>query len=438
LNITEKVFQKIVFVGKIVLEMKFKSLLSNYFTSIPKSISILNYRFYLVAHVAYNFAFTVHFLWLILFLILGVTPLFIFNIFSVGLFTCCIIINRKGHHMLTTVLGMSEVIVHQIYASYLIGAGSGYPLYILVVSLYPFIMPAWRFWVKILLFTLSIIGYLLIEIFIKSQPPIYVLESNLLYILNLTNILFAFVCLSIWGTYFNYAVYKTDEELQLQISKSDQLLLNILPYETAEELKNTGTTKAKDFNEVTVLFTDFQNFTSMSEQLSAQELVNEINYCYSAFDSIITKHSVEKIKTIGDSYMCAGGLPVANKTHAEDTVRAALEIRDFMLKEEQIRKEKGSSFFEVRIGCNTGSVVAGIVGNKKFAYDIWGDTVNIASRMESSGEAGKVNISGTTFEIVKDKFRCIHRGKIQAKNKGEIDMYFVEEPLEALVAHPIT
>ena len=225
---------------------------------------------------------------------------------------------------------------------------------------------------------------------------------------------------------FLIVVYRHRNKIAKEKKRSDELLLNILPAETAEELKNTGSAKAKDFEEVTVLFTDFKNFTAMSEKLSAQELVNEINYCYSAFDNIITKHGIEKIKTIGDSYMCAGGLPVANKTNAEETVRAAIEIRDFMLTEKQKRETQGKPFFEIRIGCNTGSVVAGIVGIKKFAYDIWGDTVNIASRMESSGEPGKVNISGSTYELVKDKFNCEHRGKIEAKNKGMIDMYFVE------------
>jgi len=165
----------------------------------------------------------------------------------------------------------------------------------------------------------------------------------------------------------------------------------------------------------------------MSEKLSAQELVNEINHCYSAFDNIVTKYGIEKIKTIGDAYMCAGGLPVANKTNAFDTVSAAIEMRDFINSEKQKRIEKGLPFFEIRIGCNTGPVVAGIVGIKKFAYDIWGDSVNIAARTESSGEPGKVNISDRTYELVKDKFRCIHRGKIEAKNKGVIDMYFVEK-----------
>ncbi|MBL7972316.1 MAG: tetratricopeptide repeat protein, partial [Prolixibacteraceae bacterium] len=226
---------------------------------------------------------------------------------------------------------------------------------------------------------------------------------------------------------FLLVVYRQRNKIAKEKKRSEELLLNILPSETAEELKKNGTTKAKDFEEVTVLFTDFKHFTMMSEQLTAQELVNEINFCYSNFDHIITKYGIEKIKTIGDSYMCAGGLPVANSNHAENTVRAALEIRDFIEKEKQKRQAENKPFFEIRIGCNTGPVVAGIVGIKKFAYDIWGDTVNIASRMESSGQPGKVNISGSTYQLVKDKFNCEYRGKIEAKNKGVIDMYFVEK-----------
>ncbi|MEI7801454.1 MAG: adenylate/guanylate cyclase domain-containing protein [Bacteroidota bacterium] len=207
---------------------------------------------------------------------------------------------------------------------------------------------------------------------------------------------------------------------------SDELLLNILPLEVAEELKAKGSADAKQFDDVTVMFTDFKNFTQISEKLSPTELVNEIHECFKAFDEIIAKHTIEKIKTIGDSYMCAGGLPVMNKTNAIDVVSAAMDIQNFMQQHSAQRFSEGKEVFEIRIGVHTGPVVAGIVGVKKFAYDIWGDTVNIASRMESSGEAGKVNISGRTYELVKDKFNCTHRGKIQAKNKGEIDMYFVE------------
>ena len=208
--------------------------------------------------------------------------------------------------------------------------------------------------------------------------------------------------------------------------RSDELLLNILPAETAEELKTHGRSEARHFEMVTVMFTDFKGFTQIAEQLSPQQLVDEIDHCFCQFDKIITKHNIEKIKTIGDAYMCASGLPVPTESHAVDMVNAALDIQAFMQKLGKERKAEGRPMFEVRIGIHSGPVIAGIVGTKKFQYDIWGDTVNIASRMESSGEAGKINISQTTYERIKHQFKCSHRGKVEAKNKGLVDMYFVE------------
>ncbi len=208
--------------------------------------------------------------------------------------------------------------------------------------------------------------------------------------------------------------------------RSDTLLLNILPAEVAEELKAKGTADAKLFDNVTVLFTDFKSFTTVSEQLSPQELVNELHACFKAFDEICTKYSIEKIKTIGDAYLAVCGLPLADEKHAENVVNAALEIREFMANR---GKELGAKTFEIRIGINSGSVVAGIVGVKKFAYDIWGDTVNTAARMEQNSEAGKINISETTYALVKNQFTCEFRGEIDAKNKGKLTMYFVEKKL---------
>jgi len=164
----------------------------------------------------------------------------------------------------------------------------------------------------------------------------------------------------------------------------------------------------------------------IAEQMTAVDLVSEIDYCFKEFDRIIEKHGIEKIKTIGDSYMAAGGIPLENNSHPVDVINAAMEIRDFIERHKEKSKLDSKPIFELRIGIHTGNVVAGIVGLNKFAYDIWGDTVNLASRMESSSETGKINISGATYELVKDHFSCTHRGKIQAKNKGEVDMYFVE------------
>ncbi|MBD0293639.1 MAG: adenylate/guanylate cyclase domain-containing protein [Flavisolibacter sp.] len=202
------------------------------------------------------------------------------------------------------------------------------------------------------------------------------------------------------------------------------LFLNILPADTADELKATGTAKAKYYQSVSVLFADFKGFTQMSERLPPAMLVSELNEVFTAFDRIIQKYEIEKIKTIGDAYMCAGGLPVPNNTHPKDVVNAALEMRDYIHQCNENRQD--DIVFEVRLGISTGPVISGIVGLKKFAYDIWGDTVNIAARMETCSEPGRINISGATYELIKDDFYCTYRGKINAKNKGEVDMYFVE------------
>lgn len=209
--------------------------------------------------------------------------------------------------------------------------------------------------------------------------------------------------------------------------RSEELLLNILPLELANELKAKGSAQARNYDQVTVLFTDFKDFTKISEKLSPKELVDEIDYCFRAFDDIVGKYNIEKIKTIGDAYLCAGGVPVADSHDPIKVVQASLDIQRFM---EQIRKDReGTSkpFFEIRIGIHTGPLVAGVVGSKKFAYDIWGDTVNTAARMEQNSEPGKVNISDATYQLVKSHFSCTYRGKLYAKNKGEIDMYFVDK-----------
>jgi len=210
-------------------------------------------------------------------------------------------------------------------------------------------------------------------------------------------------------------------------ARSEELLLNILPSEVAEELKAKGAADAVQIDQVTVLFTDFKGFTALSEKLSPRELVKDLNECFSGFDRITGKYGIEKIKTIGDAYMAAGGLPTPNTTHATDVVQAALEMCDFVAEGKARKIAAGLPFFEVRIGIHTGPVVAGIVGVKKFQYDIWGDTVNTASRMESSGEVGQVNISETTYDQVKvhQHFTFTPRGKVQAKGKGEMEMFFV-------------
>ncbi len=222
---------------------------------------------------------------------------------------------------------------------------------------------------------------------------------------------------------FTVVFYKQRNKIRKNKQRSDELLLNILPLDVAEELKIKGSTEAKYFEEVTVIFTDFKDFTHLSEQLSATELVELINEHFSQFDIIMQKYGIEKIKTIGDAYMAVGGLPVPNDTHARNVVLAAIEIQEYLYKK---NKEHHKVYFEARIGIHTGPVVAGVVGLKKFSYDVWGDTVNTASRIENSCEVGRINISETTYALLKDQFNFIYRGKIEAKGKGQIDMYYLD------------
>ncbi|MFZ1806911.1 MAG: adenylate/guanylate cyclase domain-containing protein, partial [Cyclobacteriaceae bacterium] len=232
------------------------------------------------------------------------------------------------------------------------------------------------------------------------------------------------ICLLAFGLYRRYLfIQKTKLIIEKEKNRSDELLLNILPKETANELKLNGKVAAKKFESVTVLFSDFKAFTQYAEHLSPELLVESVDYYFSRFDQIMEKYELEKIKTIGDAYMCAGGLPFTTHDHAIKMVHAAIEMAQFV---EEAKKENSSNQFEVRIGIHTGPVVAGVVGLKKFAYDIWGDTVNIAARMESSSESGRINISENTYQLVKETFECEYRGEIKAKNKGSLKMFYVK------------
>ncbi|MCF8451523.1 MAG: tetratricopeptide repeat protein [Taibaiella sp.] len=216
------------------------------------------------------------------------------------------------------------------------------------------------------------------------------------------------------------------EEIAKEKKRSDDLLLNILPEEVAEELKNSDAAEARYFSDVTVLFTDFVDFTATASRFTPKQLVSELHACFKAFDEIMEQYEIEKIKTVGDAYLAVCGLPVADTRHAENVVLAAIDICNFMKKRHE---ELGEDTFKIRVGINSGSVVAGIVGVKKFSYDIWGDTVNTAARMEQNSEAGSINISQSTYELVKDKFACKCRGEVHAKGKGMLRMYYVGERL---------
>ena len=207
--------------------------------------------------------------------------------------------------------------------------------------------------------------------------------------------------------------------------RAEKLLLNILPAPIAEELKKSEQVEPRHYEETTVLFTDFVGFTNYAESLHPKQLVAELDECFREFDKIATKHGLEKIKTIGDAYMAVAGIPTPYSDHANKAIHASIEIRDYIKTRSQTLNEEGKPFWDIRIGLNSGPLVAGVIGSHKFIYDVWGDTVNTASRMESAGLAGEINISATTYQKIRKQFHCENRGKIPVKGKEDQMMFRV-------------
>jgi adenylate cyclase len=254
-------------------------------------------------------------------------------------------------------------------------------------------------------------------------------KKNQRIIVISTIIALALILLLLLGVYQRYRfTSEASKIIDAEKKRSDSLLMNILPEETAAELKKNGKVQAKKFESVSVMFTDFKGFTHYASTLPPEKLVETIDHYFSKFDAIMGKYGLEKIKTVGDSYMCAGGLPFPTGDHAYKMVKAALEIAQFVQESKNYHDEYEVRL-DIRIGINTGPVVAGVVGTKKFAYDIWGDTVNIASRMESNSEPGRINISENTYELVKHAFDCESRGELHVKNRGIMKMYFVNHAI---------
>jgi len=215
------------------------------------------------------------------------------------------------------------------------------------------------------------------------------------------------------------------QALESEKTRSDKLLLNILPGSIAEELITNNEVEPRHYDSATIMFTDFVGFTRIAEASEPRTLINDLNQHFSAFDEIVAQHNLEKLKTIGHAYMCAGGLPEENRTHPADACRAALEIQDYMTRVNRQREKMRLAPWELRIGLHTGPVMAGVVGKMKFTYDIWGDAVNVAARVESNGEAGRIVLSESTYQHAKNQFDCEHRGLIEAKNKGLLDTYYL-------------
>lgn len=321
---------------------------------------------------------------------------------------------------------------HIIYISGGVYHGTTDPQFLAITPLFTLFFYGYRYALLSLAVNTGIIATFSIlqangVVFVPHMNPDYIFLQTVISVAG--HLLIIFMVVTIFETEKSKALVRLKEKNEVIVEekrRSDELLLNILPAEVMEELKDTGKTTARNYDLVTVLFADIKDFTTIVEELSPEELVSGIDEYFETFDNIVEKHGVEKIKTIGDAYVCVSGLPTKNSDNPLVMVDLALELAEAVQELWERRRSMGQVAFEVRFGVHSGPVVAGVVGVKKFAYDIWGDTVNTAARLQQHGAPGRVNISGTTHDLVKHRFTCEHRGLIEAKNKGKIDMYYVQ------------
>ncbi len=379
-------------------------------------------RYFILGKITYFFAIAVHTSWLFLFYFLGFEKMAIFNIFSILTFILCLYLNKERKFLLAISIATIEILLHQILAVNFLGLSTGFQNYLFALIFLPFLTDKENLSIKFVLSISIIITYMYLDFHFKMAAPIYLVEENIALYFNEINIFFSLSLICVWAYYFNNSVNVAEEALEKEQEKAENLLHNILPIPIAAQLKEGKTSIAEGFDVVTVLFLDIVGFTQLSSTKTPNELVDILNKIFSQIDDLCEKYKLEKIKTIGDSYMVASGIPEFHSEHAIQMADFSLELQKVFL---DINKELGTSL-QIRTGINSGPVVAGVIGKKKFIYDLWGDAVNVASRMESHGVVGKVQVSDSTYQLLKGNFALSDNGEKEVKGKGLMKTYLLE------------
>lgn len=380
-------------------------------------------RGFIVTSLSEIFELVYHVCFLIFFHKHGITPMFYFNIFSVSCFTICIFILFKFKNAnVIFFITLFEVIIHQILADYFLGAASGFHFLIMILVVYPYLIEKRNFHVGIPISFICILIFFACEILFSHTTPIYVLDESVIKTVRAVNIIASMVVVLTMILIFKLIINYIENNLEELNQKNEELLENILPKKLVEILREKGSTEPEMFSNVTVLFTDIVNFTNISKDLSPDVLINELNDIFTNFDRIMEKHNCVRIKTIGDAYLAVCGLPVEDEDHTKNLVVAALECRDYLNERNKTADHK----WTIRLGIHTGTVVAGIVGIKKYIYDVFGDTVNVASRMETSSQEMKLCVSEDVYSKLSSDFSFTSLGEKEIKGKGPMKLFFVE------------
>jgi len=391
------------------------ALLWNDFFTPPPNISR---RFFRAALITSLFGLPAHMIFLIIFAVLGEREMVYVNIGSVVIWLTAVFLARSGRVLGGLLLISAEVVIHAIFAVYYVGWHSGFQQYLITLAVAAFIIPRGQR-VSSWLSAIAVIVYILLYFLYEQQPSAQAV-INLFYIPN--TVIALLICITAMA-YYTQNLERTEIALEAAHLQSETLLNNIMPSVIATRLKGSSATIADGFNEASVLFADIEGFTVFSEAYTPAEVVKMLNGIFSNFDVIVQKHKLEKIKTIGDSYMVAAGIPIYREDHAEAIAAFALDARKAF--EEYTRVN--NIHLRLRIGINSGPVIAGVIGRLRFLYDLWGDCVNTASRMESHGIPGEIQVTEATYEILKDKFQLEERGIIDVKGKGKMRTYLLRE-----------
>jgi class 3 adenylate cyclase len=344
------------------------------------------------------------------------------NTISVILLSGCLYLNFTGRLVLSLTLIIIEVMINQSMVIIYMGWDIGFQYYYFAIPMAIYFTP-WKAPIIKAVSSFSIIMvYILMMFYFQTAEPVIELEKIMKNIFAVSNAIGVGFVFAIFANYFNYAATTAEESLDKEHKRSENLLLNILPAVIASRLKDDTAIIADNVSSSTTLFTDIVGFTEMSEKLSPEELVIMLNEIFSRFDNLTEKHSIEKIKTIGDAYMVVGGIPKYREDYAEAVAEMALDMMSTMTEV----NEKLDKDFSIRIGINSGSVVAGVIGKKKFAYDLWGDCVNTAARMESHGVPGEIQVTESSYDLLKNNYHFEFRGEIAIKGKGMMKTYFLK------------
>jgi adenylate cyclase len=398
----------------------------------PYGIKPINFRFFVVLNISSILAFILHIMFLGFFLFLRIPFMIFFNIGSCVIFIFCFIVNRQGLHKTAIFLAFFEVIIHAILAITFIGWDSGFYYYVFCLVPLIFYIPRIPVRIKIGFSTLLLLIYGAAYWYIRLLKPLFVIDPNVLLGCHYVNLISLFVVLACVAYYYSLAAHLAQEEVERQHKISEGLLLNILPRKIAEKLKRFSGIIAERHPEATILFADIADFTKLTTLNEPEKIIRLLNKLFSDFDTIAEKLGLEKIKTIGDAYMAASGLPEPRKDHALVVAEFALGIRNTVA---AFNAKAGKNIIRMRIGINSGSVIAGVIGKKKFTYDLWGESVNIAARMESLCPENRIHVSEETARLLDEKYILTLRGEMEVKGfKGRIKTFFLEGKKEQVTS----